>query len=79
MASEPKHPKRARPPCSVVLIPALSPALVGLPRQSEATSEVFFLGRSPVSPATLDDHEGDTVREHEFVNMLSPWWSLLAS
>lgn len=32
-----------------------------------------------VSPATLDDHEGDTVGEHEFVNMLSPWWSLLAS
>jgi len=29
-----------------------------------------------VSPATVDDHEGDTVGEHEFVNMLSPWWSL---
>jgi hypothetical protein len=25
-----------------------------------------------VSPATLNDHEGDTVSEHEFVNMLSP-------
>jgi Group II intron, maturase-specific domain len=32
-----------------------------------------------VSPATRDDHEGDTVGEHEFVTMLSPWWSLLAS
>ena len=31
-----------------------------------------------VSPATLDDHEGDTVDEHEFVNMLSPLWSVLA-
>jgi hypothetical protein len=31
-----------------------------------------------VSPATLDDHEGDTVGEHEFVNMLSPLSSLLA-
>jgi hypothetical protein len=29
-----------------------------------------------LSPATVDDHEGDTVGEHEFVNMLSPWWSL---
>jgi len=26
--------------------------------------------------ATLDDHEGDTFGKHEFVNMLSPWWSL---
>ena len=25
-----------------------------------------------VSPATLDDHEGDTFGEHEFVTMLSP-------
>jgi hypothetical protein len=33
----------------------------------------------PLSPATLDDHEGDTVGEHEFMTMLSPWWSLLAS
>ena len=32
-------------------------------------------GRSRLSPATLDDHEGDTVGEHEFVNMLSPSWS----
>jgi hypothetical protein len=32
-----------------------------------------------VSPATFDDHEGDTSGEHELVNMLSPWWSLLAS
>jgi hypothetical protein len=31
-----------------------------------------------VSAVTLDDHEGDTVGEHEFVNMVSPWWSLLA-
>jgi hypothetical protein len=35
--------------------------------------------RGMLSPATLDDHQGDTVSEHEFVNMLSPWWSLLAS
>jgi Bifunctional DNA primase/polymerase, N-terminal len=35
--------------------------------------------KTPVSPATRDDHEGDTVGEHEFVTMLSPWWSLLAS
>jgi hypothetical protein len=28
--------------------------------------------RRHVSPATLDDHEGDTVGEHEFVTMLSP-------
>jgi hypothetical protein len=32
-----------------------------------------------VSPATRDDHEGDTVGEHDFVAMLSPRWSLLAS
>ena len=32
-----------------------------------------------VSPATLNHHQGDTVGEHEFVTMLSPWWSLLAS
>ncbi len=25
-----------------------------------------------LSPATLDDHEGDTLHEHEFVNVLSP-------
>jgi hypothetical protein len=25
-----------------------------------------------LSPATLNDHEGDTLREHEFVNVLSP-------
>jgi hypothetical protein len=34
--------------------------------------------RRLLSPATLDDHEGDTVGEHEFVNMLSPLSSLLA-
>jgi len=34
---------------------------------------------SVVSPATRDDHEGDTVGEHDFVAMLSPRWSLLAS
>jgi hypothetical protein len=28
-----------------------------------------------LSPATLDDHEGVTLREHEFVNVLSPWSS----
>jgi putative transposase len=30
-----------------------------------------------VSPATLDEHEADTFREHQFVNVLSPrssWW-----
>jgi len=32
-----------------------------------------------LSPATRDDHEGDTVGEHDFVAMLSPRWSLLAS
>jgi hypothetical protein len=26
--------------------------------------------------ATLDEHDGDTLREHEFVNVLSPWSSL---
>jgi hypothetical protein len=26
--------------------------------------------------ATLDEHKGDTLREHEFVNVLSPWSSL---
>jgi hypothetical protein len=25
-----------------------------------------------VSGATLDEHEGDTMHEHQFVNMLSP-------
>jgi len=25
-----------------------------------------------VSPATLDDHEGDTLREHEFMSVLTP-------
>jgi hypothetical protein len=29
--------------------------------------------------ATLDDHQGDASGEHEFVNGLSPRWSLLAS
>jgi hypothetical protein len=28
-----------------------------------------------VSPATLDEHEADTLREHVFVNVLSPWSS----
>jgi hypothetical protein len=32
-----------------------------------------------MSPAALDDHEGATVGEHEFVNMPSPRWSLLTS
>jgi hypothetical protein len=31
-----------------------------------------------VSPATLDEHEADTFREHVFVNVLSPWSSLVA-
>jgi hypothetical protein len=31
-----------------------------------------------VSPATLDEHEADTFREHDFVNVLSPWSSLVA-
>jgi hypothetical protein len=30
-----------------------------------------------VSPATLNDHEGVTLREHQFVNVLSPSWSLV--
>jgi hypothetical protein len=29
----------------------------------------------PLSPATFDVHEGDTIHEDLFVNMLSPWWS----
>jgi len=32
--------------------------------------------RLEVSPAKLDEHEGDTMDEHRFVNMLSPSWSL---
>ena len=32
----------------------------------------------PVSPATLDEHEADTLREHVFVNVLSPSWSVVA-
>jgi hypothetical protein len=33
-------------------------------------------GRSwPVSPATLDEHEGDTMHEHEFMTRLSPSYS----
>lgn len=28
-----------------------------------------------VSPATFDVHEGDTIHEHLFVNVLSSWWS----
>jgi hypothetical protein len=31
-----------------------------------------------VSPATLDEHEADTFLEHQFVNVLSPWSSLVA-
>jgi hypothetical protein len=33
---------------------------------------------STVSPATLDEHEADTFLEHQFVNVLSPWSSLVA-
>ena len=29
----------------------------------------------PVLAATLDDHEDDTLHEHEFMNVLSPWSS----
>ena len=32
--------------------------------------------RAVLSPAKLDEHEGDTIDEHPFVNMLSPLWSL---
>jgi hypothetical protein len=28
-----------------------------------------------LSPATFDVHEGDTIHEHLFVNVLSSWWS----
>jgi len=31
-----------------------------------------------VSPATLNDHEGVTLREHQFVNVLSPSSSSVA-
>jgi hypothetical protein len=34
--------------------------------------------RDRVSPATLDEHEADTFLEHQFVNVLSPWSSLVA-
>jgi len=27
-----------------------------------------------VSPATLDDHEGDTFCVHELMGVLAPWW-----
>jgi hypothetical protein len=27
---------------------------------------------SPLSGATLDEHEGDTIHDHQFVNVLSP-------
>ncbi len=37
---------------------------------------VQVLRLSPlVSPATFNDDEGDALREHEFVNVLTPWWS----
>jgi hypothetical protein len=26
----------------------------------------------PLSGATLDEHEGDTIHDHQFVNVLSP-------
>jgi hypothetical protein len=32
-----------------------------------------------VLPATLDEDEDDTMSEHHFVNMLSPWWSSVAA
>jgi hypothetical protein len=31
-----------------------------------------------VSPVTLDEHEGATLHEHQFVEMLSPSWSTWA-
>ncbi len=36
---------------------------------------MYSLGRQEMSPATLDEHEADTFREHQFVNVLSPWSS----
>jgi hypothetical protein len=37
------------------------------------------VARSLVLPATLDEDEDDTMSEHHFVNMLSPWWSSVAA
>jgi len=31
-------------------------------------------GASALSPATFDGDEGDTIREHGFVSVLSPSW-----
>jgi hypothetical protein len=47
-----------------------TPMAIGL---LDLTVESSPLGR--LSPATLDEHEADTFREHGFVNVLSPWSS----
>jgi hypothetical protein len=38
-------------------------------------TQLVVISSWKLSPATLDDHEGVTLREHEFVNVLSPWSS----
>jgi hypothetical protein len=40
----------------------------------DSEDETFWT-RFLMSPATVDVHEGDTIHEHPFVNVLSPWWS----
>jgi len=37
------------------------------------TSPVW-IPREKVLPATFDEHEDDTIHEHEFVNIVSPSW-----
>jgi hypothetical protein len=45
----------------------------------EDTFQVLVMpGTSLLSPATLNDHEGVTLREHQFVNVLSPSSSSVA-
>ncbi len=43
------------------------------PSNEEDNSDVGYPCR--LSPATLNDDEGVTLRDHEFVNVLSPWSS----
>jgi len=56
-----------------------APRKPGMPRSTSApptgSSGDQEDGRPPLSPATFDEHEGDTIDEHRFVNVLSPSWS----
>jgi hypothetical protein len=48
-------------------------------RKNRSFTSFFLIAFFVLSPATLNDHDGDTFNNHRFVDMVSPSWSSWAA